>query len=100
MYPASIHKRANAPFAALYRPARPDELPGTHRQPRQAGHRRLATGSARRFRALLVSMDFRQLAGPMAVFFLWPPRPRHSPAAAAQDHRRHSGTADRRREVV
>jgi hypothetical protein len=33
MYLASIHKRANAPFAALYRPARPDELPGTHHQP-------------------------------------------------------------------
>jgi hypothetical protein len=84
MYPATIRKRASAPSAALYRPAGPAELPGT--QPRQAGHRHLVTGSARRLRALPASINFRQLAGPAAVFFLWPPRPRHSPATAAQDH--------------
>ena len=86
MYPATIHKRASAPSAALYRPAGPAELPGAHRQPRQAGHRHLVTGFARRLRALPASINFRQLAGPTAVFFLWPPRPRHSPATAAQDH--------------
>ena len=83
MYPATIHKRASAPSDALDRPAGPAERPGT--QPRQAGHRHLVTGFARRLRALPASINFRQLAGPTAVFFLWPPRPRHSPATAAQD---------------
>ena len=83
MYPVTIHKRASAPSAALYRPAEPAVLPGARRR---VSRRHLATRLARRLRALLASMDFRQLAGPTAVFFLWPPRPRHSPAAAAQDH--------------
>jgi hypothetical protein len=99
MYTAKIQKRANAPFAALYRPAGLAELPGTRRQPRRAGHRRLAAGFGRRLRALLASLDFRQLAGPTAVFFLWPPRPRHGPATTAQDHRPHRGAADRHRQV-
>jgi hypothetical protein len=97
MYWTTIQKRAKPPFAALYRPV---ELPGTLRQPRRGGHRRLATGFVRRFRAPLASLDFRQLAGPTAVFFLWPPRPRHGPATAAQDHRRNSDTVDRHRQVV
>jgi hypothetical protein len=99
MHPAKIQKRANAPFAALYRAAGLAGLPGTRRQSRQADPRRVAAGFARRLRALLASMDFRQLAGPMAVFFLWPPRPRHGPATAAEDNRRDRGTEDRHRHV-
>ena len=71
MCPAKVHKRANAPFAALYRSVEPVELPGAPRQPR---HRHTAAGFASRLRALLTSIDFRQLAGPTAVFFLWPPK--------------------------
>ena len=101
MYAAKIQKRANAPFAVLYRAAGPTGLPGTHRQSRQTGHHQLSTRFARRLRTLLASMDFRQLAGPTAVFFLWPPRPCHgSPATTAQDHRRHRGAVDRHRQVT
>lgn len=83
MYPATLKKRASAPSGALYRPAEPAVLPGVHRR---VNYRHLATGLACRLAALLASMDFRQLAGPTAVFFLWPPGPRHSPAATAHDH--------------
>jgi hypothetical protein len=100
MYWITIQKRAKPRFAALYRPVGPVELPRTLRQPRQSGHRRLATGFARRLGALLASIDFRQLAGPTAVFLLWPPRPRHGSAITAQDHRRNSDTVDRHRQVV
>jgi hypothetical protein len=100
MCAAKIQKRANAPFAALYRPAGLAGLPGTCRQPRQACYRRLVAGFGRRLRALLASVDFRQLAGPAAVFFLWPPRSRHGPATAAEDHRRHRGTVDRHRQLT
>ena len=100
MYAAKIQKRANAPFTVLYQAAGPARLPGTRRQPHQAGHRRLAAGFACRLRALLASIDFRQLAEPTAGFFLWPSRPRHGPATAAQDHRRNSDTIDRHRQVA
>ena len=101
MYAAKIQKRANTPFAVLYPAAGPTGLPGTRRQSRQTGHHQLATRLARRLRTLLASMDFRQLAGPTAVFFLWPPRPCHrSPATTAQDHRRHRGAVDRHRQVM
>jgi len=97
MYAAKIQKRANAPFAVLYPAAGPAGLPGTRHQSR---HQQLATRFARRLRTLLASIDFRQLAGPTAVFFLWPPRPCHgSPATTAQDHRRHRGAVDRHRQV-
>jgi hypothetical protein len=88
MYPAKIHKRANAPLAALHRRVAPAGLSRTRRPPRQTGHRHPVAGFARTLRALLASIDFRQLAGPAAVLFLWPPRPRHGPATAGQDHHR------------
>lgn len=101
MYAAKIHKRAHVPFAVLYRAAGPAGLPGTRRQPRQAGHHQLPTRFASRLRTLLASIDFRQLAGPTAVFFLWPPRPCHgSPATTAQDHRGHRGAVNRHRQVT
>jgi hypothetical protein len=101
MYAAKIQKRANTPFAVLYPAAGPTGLPGTRHQSRQTGHHQLSTRFAHRLRTLLASMDFRQLAGPTAVFFLWPPRPRHRiPATTAQDHRRHRGAVDRHRQVM
>ena len=57
------------------RPARP--ATGT----RRAGA--AVAGFARRLRGLPGSMDFRQLAGSAAVFFLWPPRPGRGAAGPA-----------------
>jgi hypothetical protein len=79
MYPVKVQGRANAPIAARYRSVAPAGLTGPSHQPRHrpraAGiaSRPRAAGIASRVRALLISRDFRQLAGPMAVF-LWPPR--------------------------
>jgi hypothetical protein len=82
MYPAKIQERPKVPFAAGYQPVQPGELPPS--TVRQIRHRHPVTESARRLCTLLASIDFRQLAGPTALFFLWPPRPSHGPATATQ----------------
>jgi len=48
--------------------------------PRRAG---AVAGLTRRLRGLPGWADFRQLAGPAAVFFLWPPRPGRPAAGPA-----------------
>ena len=74
---AGPHRQAGRNLAAIPpgRPARP--ATGT----RRAGA--AVAGFARRLRGLPGSMDFRQLAGPAAVFFLWPPRPGRGAAGPA-----------------
>ena len=77
MQPTRAREPANAPTGILYR------QPGRDRRTsaaRQVSHRNTGTGSpatgfARRVRTLPGSMTFRQLAGPAALFFLWPPKP-------------------------
>jgi hypothetical protein len=69
------------PEAAIAGPRQPGRDPAATRPGRPAGPatgpRRAGAvaGLARRLRGLPGSVDFRQLAGPAAVFFLWPPRP-------------------------
>lgn len=96
MSPASIREPAKAPVADPHRQAERDPVaiaPGRPAGPatgtRKAGA--AVTGLARRLRALPASMDLRQLAGPAAVFFLWPPRrvplTKVSPAPASTSRR-------------
>jgi hypothetical protein len=86
MHPAKNQELANAPIAGPRRRAERDPVTYPARQARQVRHRYPANGFGRRLCVLLASMDFQQLAGSAAVFFLWPPRPRRRPATA-QDHR-------------
>jgi hypothetical protein len=77
MQPTRATEPANAPTGILYRQPRHERRTYTARQ---VSHRHTRTGSpatgfARRVRTLPGSMTFRQLAGPAAVFFLWPPKP-------------------------
>ena len=77
MQPTRATEPANAPTGILYRQPRHERRTYAARQ---VSHRHARTGSpatgfARRVRTLPGSMTFRQLAGPAAVFFLWPPRP-------------------------
>jgi hypothetical protein len=60
---------------------RPGGPAGPATGPRRAGI--AVAGLARRLRGLPGSVDFRQLAGPAAVFFLWPPRPGRRAAGPA-----------------
>jgi hypothetical protein len=64
--------------AATTRPGRPT---GPGAGPRRAGA--AVAGLARRLRGLPGSVDVRRLAGPAAVFFLWPPRPGRRAAGPA-----------------
>ena len=73
MYPPGTQKPAEAPITGPHRQAERNRVAYTARQAPRASRRHAVRGFARRLRALLASLDFRQLAGPMAMFFLWPP---------------------------
>jgi hypothetical protein len=79
MQPTRAREPANAPTGILYRqPGRDRRTPAA----RQVGHRNTGTSSpatdfAPRVRTPPGSITFRQLAGPAAVFLLWPPGPQN-----------------------
>ena len=89
MPPAKVRELPEAAIAGSHRQAGRDPAairPGRPARP-AAGTRRAGAaiaGFARRLRGLPGSVDFRQLAGPAAVFFLWPPRPGRGAAGPAR----------------
>ena len=95
MSPTRIRELPEAPIAGPHRQAGRDPAaipPGRPAGPATATRRAGAAvaGIARRLRALPGSMDFRQLAGPTAVFFLWPPRPGRGAAVPPRSRDRQS----------
>jgi hypothetical protein len=100
MYPARTQKLAEAPITGPHRQAERDRVAYTARQAPRASHHHAVRGLARRLLALLASLDFRQLAGPMAIFFLWPPRPRRGPVTDPQDHGRRPAAMDPHRHMI
>ena len=88
MSPTRVRELPEAPIAGPHRQAGRDPAaipPGRPAGPATGTRRAGAAvaGFARRLRGLPGSMDFRQLAGPAAVFFLWPPRPGRGAAGPA-----------------
>jgi len=88
MSPTRIRELPEALIAGPHRQAGRDPAaipPGRSARPATGTRRAGAAvaGFARRMRGLPGSMDFRRLAGPAAVFFLWPPRPGRGAARPA-----------------
>ena len=88
MSPTRVRELPEALIAGPHRQAGRDPAAIPPRRPAgpATGSRRAGAavaGFARRLRGLPGSMDLRQLAGPAAVFFLWPPRPGRVQVAAS-----------------